>query len=196
MSKNRAFLVFVFLLCPTFLQAQLPSDDKASIVALTGAFQHAVLNGGSVLPFFSATAQTKEGERIVALQRKGFTKFEVIDYNPSTDLTFQDATHATLRATISWETRNETASKVTTLDFERNNGEWRLSSADFWAVPTWWVIPLIVLAVAYGIGFTYLYWHSNRQNWVNKQRKSRWQFLSIVPFAPLFYFLQKPWSRT
>jgi hypothetical protein len=187
------FVAAILLVASPFGTPQTAPDQKREVLTQVSNFQNAVVHGGDVASFFSAAAQAKSQRQIAALGSQGFLKFEVTDFNPSTDLGFQDQNHATLTATIKWETRHEVASRSSTLALEREQGEWKLTDADFWVVHTLWVIPLILIGIAYGVGFVLVYWHANRHSWTSVEAKSHWQLLALLPFAPLFYFLRKPW---
>lgn len=186
------FVAAIILVASPFGTSQTAPGQKPEVLTLVSNFQNAVVHGGDVASFFSTAAKAKSQRQIEALGSQGFLKFE-INFNPSTDLVFQDQNHATLAATIKWETRHEVASRSSTLALEREQGEWKFTDADFWVVHTLWVIPLILIGIAYGVGFVLVYWHSNRHSWANMEAKPRWQLLAFLPFAPLFYFMRKPW---
>jgi hypothetical protein len=188
------FVGAILLFASAFNTAQTVPDQKLEVLTQVSNFEKAVLHGGDLASFFSAAARAKSQRQIAALGSQGFLKFEITDFNPSTDLVFQDQNHAKLTATIKWETRHEVASRSSTLALEREQGEWKFTDADFWVVHTVWVIPLILIGVAYGVGFVLVYWHANRQSWASVEAKSRWQLFAFLPFAPLFYFLRKPWA--
>jgi hypothetical protein len=191
----REFVAAIILVASAFGTAQTVPDQKLEVLTQVSNFEKAVLHGGDLVSFFSASAQEKSQRQIAALRSQGFLKFEITDFNPSTDLVFQDQNHATLTATIKWETRHEVASRSSTLALEREQGEWKFADANFWVVHTVWVIPLILIGIAYGVSFVLVYWHASRHSWASVEAKSRWQLLALLPFAPLFYFLRKPWTE-
>jgi hypothetical protein len=173
---------------------QHSSDPQASIAKLISDFQHAAVSGGPVDQFFGPEARSRDKRKIDSLQAKPFLKFAIADYNLAKDLKLEDANHATLNATINWETRDEQASKSTTLSFEQEGGTWYFSNAGFWAVSVVWVVPLIALGLAYGCGLAFMYWHSSRQQWANPRKKTLWQTLAVVPFSIFFYWSRRPWT--
>jgi hypothetical protein len=187
------FLILTLLLWST-AYGQPSSDPQASIAKLMSDFQNAAVSGGPVDQYFSPAVRDRERRQIDSLQKKPFLKFAFADYNLAKDLKFVDANHATLSATINWETRDEQASKTTTLSFEQEGGTWYFSSARFWAVSMVWAIPLIALGIAYGGGLGFMYWHSNRQRWPNPGKKASWQTLAVVPFSIFFYWTRRPWT--
>jgi hypothetical protein len=191
--RNLSLLTIAFSLLVA-AYGQPSSDPQASITKLLSDFQHAAVRGGPVDQFFSPEVRGREKRKIDSLQSKPFLKFAIADYNLSKDLKVEDANHATLDATINWETRDEQASKTTTLHFEQEGGTWYFSSVDFWVVSVVWVVPLIAIGVAYGCGLAFMYWHSNKQQWPNPRKKTLWQTLAVVPFSIFFYWSRRPWT--
>jgi hypothetical protein len=191
--KDLSLSIIAFILLGV-VYGQPSSDPQASIAKLMSDLQHAAVSGAPVGQFFSPEVRSRDKRKIDSLQSKPFLKFTIADYNLAKDLDFEDANHATLNATINWETRDEQASKTATLSFEQIDGTWYFSNANFWAVSVVWVIPLIALGVAYGCGLGFMYWHSNRQQWSNQRKKTLWQTLAVVPFSIFFYWSRRPWT--
>lgn len=194
--KHLSLSILAFMLLGA-AHGQPSSDPRANIAKLISDFQHAAVSGAPVDQFFSPEARSRDKRKIDSLQSKPFLKFTIADYNLPKGLKLVDANHATLDATVNWETRDEQASKTTTLSFEQEGGTWYFSSADFWAVSVMWVVfgvPLIILVVAYGCGVTFMYWHSNKQQWSNPRKKTLWQTLAVVPFSIFFYWSRRPWT--
>lgn len=194
MSRKHLSLLILALILLGSAHAQPSSDPEASIAKVISDFQHAVVSGAPVDQFFSPEVRSRNKRKIDSLQSKPFLKFAIADYNFPKGLKLVDANRATLDATIKWETRDGQASKTTTLSFEQVDGAWYFSNADFWAVSMVWVIPLLVLGVAYGCVLAFMYWHSNRQQWPNPRKKTLWQTLAVVPFSIFFYWSRRPWT--
>jgi hypothetical protein len=189
------FSIIIFLLLGT-TYGQPSSNPQESIAKLISDFQYAAINGGSMDQFFSFEVRSRYKKELESLQSKTFLKFLITDYNLPKDLRLEDANHATLNATISWETRDEHAFKTITLSFVQEGGTWYFSSADFWVVSMSWVIPLIALGAAYGCCVAFMYWHSDRQQWPNPRKKTLWQALAVVPFSIFFYLTRRPWTTS
>jgi len=169
-------------------------QPQTSIQQLIDGIQKSVIDGSSVDRFFSPTLRLSEKDKIEGLRKRGFLTFQISDYSLK-DLRLDDAQHASIPVTVKWSTRGQEASTTTTLKFVKDQGAWYFAQADFWEVSIWWVFfPLIAVAVAYGCGAVLMYWHADRQQWLNPRKKTIWQTLSIVPFAPFFYLARKPWT--
>jgi len=90
-------------------------------------------------------------------------------------------------------TRPETR-RVPNLLFVKDQGVWYFADTDFWEVSFLWFFPMIAYGASYGCGVVIMYWHSNRQQWVNPRKKGLWQVLALVPFSFFFYFARRPWA--
>jgi len=187
-----SWIVTFILVCSSY--GQPSSDPQEHIAKLLSDFQRTVVSGGSLDQYFGSASRARDKREIDSLQSKSFLKFSIDDYNLSKDLKFVDPKHATLSATVRWETRNEQASRVATLRFEEEGGAWHFSNTGFWEVSVVWVIPLIVLGLAYGCSLAFIYWHSNRQQWLNPKKRTLWQALAVIPFSILFYWSRRPWT--
>jgi hypothetical protein len=192
-SVHTALLTIAVLLTGLVYGQDATSDPRASIAKLLDGLQKAALSGAPVDQYFSPDSRISERANIESLQAKGFIKFEFVDYTLK-DLQLQDAQHATLPVTVTWSTRNEGASKTTTLRFVREQGVWYFATADFWEVSFLWFFPMIAYGASYGCGVVIMYWHSNRQQWANPRKKALWQVLALAPFSLFFYFARKPWT--
>ena len=166
------------------------SDPQASIAKLLDGLQKAALTGAPLDQFFSPNARMSQRANIESLQAKGFTKFEFADYTLK-DLQLEDTQHATLPVTVKYSTRNEESSKPFVC---KDQGVWYFADTDFWEVSFLWFFPMIAYGASYGCGVVIMYWHSNRQQWVNPRKKALWQVLALVPFSFFFYFARRPWA--
>jgi hypothetical protein len=169
--------------------------EQTGIAELLVNFQKAILTTAPADQFFSPEVRAAKRAEIERLSSKGFTKFEITNYSLK-DLYFEDPQHATLAATIRWSTRNEEASKTTTLRFTKDQGHWYFANVDFWEVSLAWFFPLILYGICYGTGLTVMYWHSGRQHWPTTRRKLLWQLLAFLPFSLPLYFAKKPWATS
>jgi uncharacterized protein YchJ len=193
-SINRLIPLLMILIVSAFAQ-DAPETPQASVRRLIDGLQEAIGNGSPVDQFFSPSVRANEKAEIDALAKRGFLKFEIVDYTLK-DLRLQDERHAALPVTVKWSTRTEEASRTTTLRFVKEQGAWYFEHADFWKVSLgWFFFPLIALAIAYGISAVVMNRHVQRQQWANPRRRMLWQALSIIPLSALVYFARKPWSR-
>jgi len=192
-STARLFMAVAVLLSCSYGQDAV-DQPQTSIRQLIVGIQQAALDGSPVDRFFSPSLRVSEKDKIDALQKRGFLTFQIVDYSLK-DLRLQDAQHASIPVTVKWSTRGEEASTTTTLKFVKDQGVWYFAHADFWEVSVWWLFfPMIALAVAYGCCAVLMYRHADRQQWLNPRKKTIWQSLSIVPFAPFFYSARRPWT--
>lgn len=187
-----SIIIIVSLLGFAYGQDQATLQAEPRIRKLLMTFQEAAVIGAPVSGFFSQSVRTHEKDTIDTLQRKGFVKFEFVDYTFK-DLQLQDADHATLPVTVRYSTRDEDSSRTTTLTFVRAQGAWYFAKADFWQLSFLWFLPMVAYGAVYGCGVVIMYWHSNRQKWPSPKKKALWELLSLVPFSLFFYFATKPW---
>ena len=192
-NLHSALLAVAVLLAGFVYGQDAASDPQASIAKLLDGLQKATLTGAPLDQFFSPNARISQRANIESLQAKGFTKFEFADYTLK-DLHLEDTQHATLPVTVKYSTRNEESSKTTTLRFVKDQGVWYFADTDFWEVSFLWFFPMIAYGASYGCGVVIMYWHSNRQQWVNPRKKALWQVLALVPFSFFFYFARRPWA--
>lgn len=169
-------------------------DDasRQSITDLIGRFSAAAMSGHSVAEFFTPEAQRNEGNDIREMNSKSFQRFAITDFTPAS-IDFQDSRHASLRATITWETNNESASKITTIRFVNENGTWYFADAGFWQLNFVWFTPFIAYGIAYGVGVVVMLWHIHKVAWIHPRQRLLWELLSIVPATLPFYFSRRPW---
>jgi hypothetical protein len=192
---NRLITSIMILLLGGVFAQDASDQPQASIRNLIDGLQQAIRSGSPVDQFFNPSVRIREKAKIDALATRGFLNFQILDYTMK-DLRLHDEQHASLPATLKWSTRTEEASKSATIRFIKEQGAWYFEDAGFWEVSIgWFFVPLIGLAVAYGVSAVVMNRHVGRQQWVSPRRKMLWQALSIVPLLPLVYFARKPWSR-
>jgi len=195
MSNFKLAILLVLLVSMTrvFYGQDEQSAAQNSIAQLLDGLAKSAASGTPVNQFFSPSTRISQRESIDNLQKKGFTSFEFTNYSLK-DLQLEDAQHATLPATVRWSAHDEEASTTTRLHFVKEQSSWYFADAGFWEVSFLWFAPMIAYGACYGCGVVLMYWHSNRQAWVNPRSKVRWQVLALVPFSFFFYFLRKPWA--
>jgi hypothetical protein len=193
-SMTRLVVTVVILLARISHGQDTSDQPQASIRQLIDGVQRAAMSGSAVDQFFTPSIRVSEKSKIDDLRARAFLTFEITDYTLK-DLRLEDAQHASLPVTVKWSTRGQETSSTTTLRFVKEQGVWYFAQPDFWQVsPLWLLFPLLAISVAYACTAVGMYWHSNRQQWLNPGRKTLWQALAIVPMLPFFYFSRKPWS--
>ncbi|MGD0415650.1 MAG: hypothetical protein ABSA80_09875 [Terriglobales bacterium] len=195
MSNFKLALLLVLLVCTTgvFYGQDEKSAVQNNVAQLLDGLAKSAVSGAPVSQFFSPSTRISQRESIDSLQKKGFTSFEFTNYSLK-DLQLEDARHATLPATVRWSAHDEEASTTTRLHFVKEQSSWYFADAGFWEVSFLWFAPMIAYGACYGCGAVVMYWHSNRQVWVNTRGKFRWQVLALVPLSIFFYFVRKPWA--
>jgi hypothetical protein len=194
MGKRSQFcinLILGIILLIGTMHSQQDSSRQA-IVSLVSRFGEAATAGRSLAEFFRPDARSKQEKNLQALSTKSFRHFAIRDFTPS-DIEFKDAEHASVRATVEWETSNESASKTTSLDFVNVGGTWYFAKVDFWALSLIWITPFVTYGVAYGVGVTIMLIHMRKVKWPSSRKRFLWECLSLVPGTLPLYFAGRPW---
>ena len=184
-----AIILLVLLSGAAFAQGD---PSRKAIVDLVDRFSGAMKSGQPVGEFFSPEARRTQSEAIKRMESKPFRHFAVVDFSAGS-IEFQDPDHATIRATVEWETASEAGSKTTTIHFVNVAGTWYFANPDFWELSLVWFTPFFAYVVAYGIGLAIMQVHMLKVPWASRSKLLRWQLLALLPATFFVYFSSRPW---
>jgi hypothetical protein len=134
LRKHCKVSIFVWILIGGMSHAFAQEESSRQAIGnLVAQFVNAAEHGQPLQGFFDPDTQKRETAAIQKLASTPFRRFSITDFQNS-KIQFRDSNHANVKATVEWETPNETDSTTTTISFVNVGNTWYFANPDFWQV--------------------------------------------------------------